>query len=377
LNTGSALPYALYLDTKIAGAAAQLATYFLSGVFDASRTAVYVKKYKKHHRAVERVLSSAGLDFRFMSPGDLDGLREQTVFYLFNAQSNCRLVANRRLKHIFITHGESNKISSIKPITRIYDHVVMSGRLSLSRYFRSGLFDAHDYATRRLVMMGDTFIGRTQLGSAGETPVLFYAPTWEGGLPAEDYSSLGSRHACSALLHFSDLCGVRDILVKPHPNLGHRLPVYLDHLVNLLSRLARSGLKVHLQGNNVRLSMLQRLRLHAAGISRTDRPGDFHAVHALIDVSAMETQCINEGIPYHVLLDETRHDLARYVAADHLELYEQIAIRLGRDKVRFPDRLETDALRAFRDLVICYSDPSWSGQGPADRLINLVKYTSS
>src|SRR5690606_6956186 len=126
----------------------------------------------------------------FMSPGDLDGLREQTVFYLFNAQSNCRLVANRRLKHIFITHGESNKISSIKPITRIYDHVVMSGRLSLSRYYRSGLFDAHDYATRRLVMMGDTFIGRTWLGSVGRTPVLFYAPTWEGGLPAEDYSSL-------------------------------------------------------------------------------------------------------------------------------------------------------------------------------------------
>ncbi|CAM3890536.1 hypothetical protein [Castellaniella denitrificans] len=369
-------PYAVYLDSKIHGAGFQLSTYFRTGVFDPDRTIIYLKKYKRSFGVFRRLFSAQGLTFQCMKSSDLDRLEDQTVFYLFNAQSNCRLVANRRLKHVFVTHGESNKVSSIKPITRIYDHVAMAGYLSLQRYYRSGHFEPHDYGAKRLIMTGDTFIGRTGLAQKAGRRVLFYAPTWEGGVPIENYSSLGSPRVLSVLRHFAGLAGVSDVLIKPHPNLGHRLGMYTEHLLSLAYGLRREGFKVFLHRNNIRLSVLQRMRLAATGVESADRLEAFQAAHALIDVSAMETQCVNERIPYHVL-SSNMESLERYTAPEHWRLYRQIAVRMdGSDSV-LPDSLGGGVAEDFRSRLISYSDPAWRDQSPGQRLRGFLEYVAA
>ena len=106
----------IYLDNKIYGAIDQLIKYFEDGVFDKQNIEVVFKIYKESYSYYKKTLEKYGIQYlAFKSFAKLDLSKYKVVFYLFNAQSNCRIVANRTAKHIFVTHGESNKISSVKP----------------------------------------------------------------------------------------------------------------------------------------------------------------------------------------------------------------------------------------------------------------------
>lgn len=327
----SKYPYALYLDSKILGTARQLISFYERGVFSAKNTIIYLKKYKKSAREFSRLFIAKGIPFKFMKPRELDDLKGQIIFYAFNAQSNCRFVANRNLKHIFITHGESNKISSIKPIIRIYDHVVMSGRLSLERYYNSGLFDEHDYKTGRLIMMGDTFIGKTGFSQKDSgKPVVFYAPTWEGGLATEDYSSLQNIQLVeNTILQTLAQLHINELVIQAHPNLGHRLSGYIDNLIVLLKRLAKKGVKLYLYRNHVNFDLFQRIRLSLLDVETVTSLSNFTVQHALIDISAMESQCINEGINYYSFYkqDCLRQDIPEI----YRDRYQKLGIELSSD----------------------------------------------
>ncbi len=348
-------PYALYLDSKILGTARQLVSFFDQGVFSAENTIIYLKKYKQYHKKFAAIFAAKNIPFAFMKPKELDVLEGQVIFYAFNAQSNCRVVANRKLKHIFITHGESNKVSSIKPIIRIYDHVVMAGRLSLERYYNSGLFDAHDYETGRLVMMGDTFIGKTGFDQSGQgTPALFYAPTWEGGLESENYSSLQNPLLVeSVIIQALDQLKVNDLVIQPHPNLGHRSSLYLEKLLNLLKQLTKRGIQIHLHHNHVGFSLLQKMKLRLMNMNAVTSLSKFDAKHALIDISAMESQCINEKIPYHSFYRDAY--LRQDIPTLYLERYQALGIELSQDQKEINIEATTHGIDHLSEALCDYS----------------------
>ena len=128
-------PHYLYLDSKIVGTARQICVFFENGVFSPETTVLL--RYHKHlsQLKIVRYLRQHKIKFRYIyRMADLDKIECGTVFYPFNAASNTRLVANRRLKHIFVTHGESNKICSVKPIIRIYDIVCVAGQAGIDRF---------------------------------------------------------------------------------------------------------------------------------------------------------------------------------------------------------------------------------------------------
>lgn len=368
-------PYALYLDSKIIGTARQLVSFFEQGVFSAQQTIIYIKRYKESANQYMEIFERAGISYRFMKPKELDELENQVIFYAFNAQSNCRFVANRKLKHIFITHGESNKVASVKPIIRIYDHVVMAGKLSLERFYKSRLFDEHDYETGRLILMGDTFIGQTGFNreQKGE-PVLFYAPTWEGGLASENYSSLQNIDLVYvAILQLAKKLQLKTIVVQPHPNIGHREKEYIKTLTSLLRLLSHSGFKVCLQHNNVALSWRDKYRLSRGGIEIIHRLDCFYAKHALVDISAMESMCLNEDINYNIFLYQNllRTDLA----TKYLELYQDIGIFL--DMNEDLDCHQTLKLRNNLDIkndLISFSVEHISNLEKSSRVETLVNY---
>jgi hypothetical protein len=361
-------PYALYLDSKIIGAARQLVAFFKQGVFDKNKTVIYLKKYKESAKLYSKIFSEESIAYQFMKPSELDNLEGQIIFYAFNAQSNCRLVANRKLKHIFITHGESNKISSIKPIIRIYDHVVMSGELSLERYYKSGLFDQHDYDTGRLIMMGNTFIGSTGFNNdVTKEHVLFYAPTWEGGLESENYSSLKNVNLVYlSIVKLSERLGVKTIVVQPHPNIGHRDSYTIKALFDLLSLLSSNGYKVFLHENNIRISRYIKFRLERCGIVSVDCLYNFYAQHALVDMSAMEFQCINENIVHQVFYSSEmlRDDIPDFFQ----KKYKLTGINLN-GKEEIPSVLE----KCHKESVISYSDEHISTVDRIDRVELMVK----
>ncbi|SCK17881.1 hypothetical protein [Streptomyces sp. WMMB 322] len=121
------------------------------------------------------------------------------------------------IKHAFINHGESDKLSSCNPYAKAYDEVWVAGPAARERYQLADIgVDDRDVVE----------VGRPQLSPiepyagppAGEYTTVLYAPTWEGWTndPGNTSIILAGENIVRALLADP---GVR-LLYKPHPMTG-------------------------------------------------------------------------------------------------------------------------------------------------------------
>ncbi|VTP78858.1 CDP-glycerol glycerophosphotransferase [Haemophilus influenzae] len=344
-------PYFIYLDTKIIGAVEQTITFFEHGVFPRENTTVLVKKYKhKSAKIIERALIKASLSYHFVNVAYLDALTEGVIFYPFNAKSNCRAVANRKLTHIFITHGESNKITSVKPITRIYDHVITAGKAGVDRFLSNKIFSQYDVDTGRIIPMGDTFIGKTGLDCTGKgTPVIFYAPTWEGGIEQENYSSIAHiNQVVATILQLSEYYQVKHVAIRPHPNTGHRLPKYHQFLIDIVEALLHKGLKITLYKPHVGLTFFQAWKLRREGVSLTSDLSKFYAPIGLCDISAVESQLLNENIFYYLFCSKAQKEYL--ISLKNSQYYKTNILTFG-EKLYF-HHIPKDEFYRLRDYMV-------------------------
>ena len=121
------------------------------------------------------------------------------------------------LKHAFINHGESDKLSSCNPYAKAYDQVWVAGEAARERY-RIADIGVEDKDVVE--------VGRPQLAPVrpyegpprGAYTTVLYAPTWEGWTedPGNTSVLLAGEAIVAALLEDP---GVR-LLYKPHPMTG-------------------------------------------------------------------------------------------------------------------------------------------------------------
>ena len=299
----------IYLDTKIIGAVKQTINYFNEGVFSKENTVIVWKEYQVVNSKIKKLFSKTSIkNVSFKKFSQLPNFENNSViFYLFNAQSNCRITANRNLKHIFITHGESNKISSVKPIIRIYDHVIVAGDAGIDRFLDSKLFSICDIEQNRIIKMGNTFIGDIKLSYDENSENILYAPTWEGGVKEENYTSLSNDlKIAKKIVQFAIKYNKKNIIIQPHPNLGHRDLRYKIYLINTINYFHNHNLNVFLK--NWEMPFLQKIRLYVKkvklyDISHLEKMGIFYA---FCDVSAIETQLLDKKIPYFIFFNKMK-----------------------------------------------------------------------
>jgi len=140
----------------------------------------------------------------------------KVAIYVNNSANNFQLLVARRMLHIHVNHGESDKICMVSNQVKAYDRVFVAGEAAVRRY-RAALME---FDESRLVP-----VGRPQLDLRPE-PVLpvtsrrtiLYAPTWEGESPSNNYTSVdvyGPAIAASALA----VPHVR-VIYKPHPRVA-------------------------------------------------------------------------------------------------------------------------------------------------------------
>ena len=295
----------IYLDTKIIGAFKQTINYFEEGVFNKQSTIVIWKSYFKIKKQASELLNRYGIkNIFFWKYSQIPKLENNSViFYLFNAQSNCRIVANRDLKHIFVTHGESNKISSIKPIIRVYDYVIVAGDIGIQRYLDYNIFSKCDVENGKLIKMGNTFIGNIGISYDKNSDTILYAPTWEGGVEEENYSSLSKNlDKVKIIVNFILKKKKRNILIQPHPNLGHRDKNYKKYLLNSIKYFQSYGINVFIK--NWKFSFLDKIKLKN-NIFTFDQLENKSVYYAFCDISAIETQLLNNHIPYFIFLNNS------------------------------------------------------------------------
>ncbi|UXY29256.1 CDP-glycerol glycerophosphotransferase family protein [Streptomyces sp. HUAS TT20] len=141
----------------------------------------------------------------------------KTLIHPSNSGKTSQVLRIPTIKHAFVNHGESDKLSSCNPYAKAYDEVWVAGPAARERYALANVgVDDRDVVE----------IGRPQLDAiapyagapTGPYTTVLYAPTWEGwdGNPGNTSVIEAGENIVRALLADP---GVR-LLYKPHPLTG-------------------------------------------------------------------------------------------------------------------------------------------------------------
>ncbi len=148
-------------------------------------------------------------------------LAEQSVkivFYVNQNPRNFQMMRYSRMWHVFINHGESDKMYMTTNQFKAYDYSFVAGQAALDRLSQK-LWD-YDLQKRAIP------IGRPQAdhlaGALPYTPddrtVVLYAPTWEGDRASAAYGSVLS-HGVAAVQALV-ATGRHRVIYRPHPRSG-------------------------------------------------------------------------------------------------------------------------------------------------------------
>ncbi|MBL1080748.1 hypothetical protein JK359_01950 [Streptomyces actinomycinicus] len=147
---------------------------------------------------------------------DLSTVR--VALYAANVGKNIHLLRVPTMKHVFIGHGDSDKLASVNPYSKVYDEVWTAGRAGRDRYAIADVGVRDDDIVE---------VGRPQLAPIqswqgvpeDRIPTVLYAPTWEGwdGNPGNTSIVLAGENIVTRLVTADP--PVR-VLYKPHPFTG-------------------------------------------------------------------------------------------------------------------------------------------------------------
>ncbi|MQY32559.1 hypothetical protein SRB17_05110 [Streptomyces sp. RB17] len=149
---------------------------------------------------------------------NLDLSTVRVALYAANVGKNIHLLRVPTMKHVFIGHGDSDKLASVNPYSKVYDEVWTAGRAGRDRYAIADVGVRDDDIVE---------VGRPQLAPIenwqgvpdGRVPTVLYAPTWEGwdGNPGNTSIVLAGVNIVKKLVKADP--PVR-VLYKPHPFTG-------------------------------------------------------------------------------------------------------------------------------------------------------------
>nr|WP_222108582.1 hypothetical protein [Streptomyces cupreus] len=202
----------------------------------------------------------------------------QVLIHPSNSGKTSQVLRIPTIKHTFVNHGESDKLSSCNPYAKAYDEVWVAGPAARERYALAEVgVEDKDVVE----------IGRPQLDAVrpyagpptGMYTTVLYAPTWEGwdGNPGNTSVIEAGENLVRALLADP---GVR-LLYKPHPLTGSVDPragaadLRIRELVRAANR-ERSGVRPADDGELARITAeLDRLTTSVArsGADQLERMG--------------------------------------------------------------------------------------------------------
>lgn len=146
----------------------------------------------------------------------------RVALYPANVGKNIHMLREPTMKHVFIGHGDSDKIASVNPYSKVYDEVWTAGKAGRDRYALAGVGVRDD----SIVEVGRPQLAPIQPGRHREPdviPTVLYAPTWEGWTddPGNTSILLAGENIVRRLVEAQP--PVR-VLYKPHPFTGTRAP---------------------------------------------------------------------------------------------------------------------------------------------------------
>ncbi|HSO90337.1 MAG TPA: hypothetical protein VLR70_04230, partial [Arthrobacter sp.] len=140
------------------------------------------------------------------------------VFYVNQNARNFQMMRYGRRWHVFINHGESDKMYMVTNQIKAYDYAFVAGDAALARLDKV-LWD-YDFDKRAIKIgrpQSDYYSGTTPF-APDERQVILYAPTWEGDRAAAAYGSIATHGV--ALVAALLASGRHRVIYRPHPRSG-------------------------------------------------------------------------------------------------------------------------------------------------------------
>ncbi|MFC8683285.1 CDP-glycerol glycerophosphotransferase family protein [Microbacterium ureisolvens] len=171
---------------------------------------------------------------RFIAKQDI-----RVVLYVNQNTRNFQMFRYGRRWHVFINHGESDKMYMTTNQYKAYDYAMIAGAAARERLSRV----LWDYDIDRCTLE----IGRPQAdhysGTLPYTPddrtVVLYAPTWEGDRPSAHYGSIATHG--EALVAALLASGRHRVIYRPHPRSGVVDPEYGAANKRIIAALAAAN----------------------------------------------------------------------------------------------------------------------------------------
>jgi CDP-glycerol glycerophosphotransferase (TagB/SpsB family) len=254
---------------------------------------------------------------RFVAQQDL-----KIVFYVNQNTKNFQMFRYGRMWHVFINHGESDKMYMTTNQFKAYDYSLVAGQAAIDR-LRRRLWD-FDVDTRAIP------IGRPQADHfAGELPytpddrtVVLYAPTWEGDRDAAAYGSVASHGL--PLVRALLATGEHRVIYRPHPRSG---------VVDDDYRRANQAIIAAIAEANQRDPRAQHVYDHGNELGWQLAAADV----AITDVSAMVYDRLATGKP--LIVARPASPLAEIDTSGYLGAAEWLAAEEASDVVAVVDRV--------------------------------------
>ncbi|MFB8387123.1 CDP-glycerol glycerophosphotransferase family protein [Microbacterium sp. NPDC055910] len=142
----------------------------------------------------------------------------RVVLYVNQNTRNFQMFRYGRRWHVFINHGESDKMYMTTNQYKAYDYALVAGDAARQRLARV-LWD-YDIEARTIEIgrpQADHYSGMLPYTPDGRTVVL-YAPTWEGDRPSAHYGSIVTHG--EALVDALLSSGEHRVIYRPHPRSG-------------------------------------------------------------------------------------------------------------------------------------------------------------
>ena len=170
-----------------------------------------------------QLMRESGLDVEFVKK--VTGIerliaRQQldVILYVNQNTRNFQMMRYGQRWHVFVNHGESDKMYMTSNQHKAYDYALVAGDAARARLSKA----LWDYDVDRHTMA----IGRPQADHLTGTPpftpddrtVVLYAPTWEGDRPAACYGSVATHG--EELVRRLIATGRHRVVYRPHPRSG-------------------------------------------------------------------------------------------------------------------------------------------------------------
>lgn len=163
----------------------------------------------------------------------------RVVLYVNQNTRNFQMFRYGHRWHVFINHGESDKMYMTTNQFKAYDYALIAGDAARERLGRV-LWD-YDLDARTIAIgrpQADHFSGALPYPEDGRR-VILYAPTWEGDRPAAHYGSIASH---GESLVSAVLASPRHRLIyRPHPRSGVVDAAYGDAHRRIVAAIAAAN----------------------------------------------------------------------------------------------------------------------------------------